>query len=202
MVHQLPDFGKIADRTADEPSEIPENLPTYTPKSSRYRFFDTSIYPALEANIVAKVMEFSQEPIPEVRSSNTIRRHGPNSPFRHHTVIQQYITSLVDRKDYPKLVKYSTTVERIEKLEQKNEWRLTLREEVPSSDKDYWWTEDFDAVVVASGHYNVPFIPHIEGLAEFAKAYPGCVEHSKSFRDPYKYEGKVLLYRAIASLDP
>jgi hypothetical protein len=44
---------------------------------------------------------------------------------------------------------------------------------------------------VASGHYTVPFIPKIPGLAEFAKSYLGAVEHSKGFRGPEKYRGKV-----------
>ena len=56
---------------------------------------------------------------------------------------------------------------------------------------DYWWSEEYDAVVVASGHYAVPFIPVIPGLKEFAARYPGSVEHTKYYRGPEKYRGKV-----------
>ena len=62
---------------------------------------------------------------------------------------------------------------------------------VERSGKDYWWHEDFDAVLVANGHYTVPWIPEIPGLQEFATKYPGKVEHSKGYRGPEKYRGKV-----------
>ena len=131
-------------------------------------------------------MEFSQEPIPDKKSSLSVQRHGIDTPFRHHAVVQQYIEDLVNRNDYQNLIEFKTTVERIER---DRTWRLILRKEV--CNQDYWWAEDFDAVIDASGHYSVPFVPRIEGLPEFANAYPGAVEHTKSFRDPQKYKGKV-----------
>lgn len=136
-------------------------------------------------------MEFSQERIPDVKSQASIHLHGPDTPFRHHTVIRGYIEGLLDRNGYQDLVKYNTTVERAEKLKSSNEWRLTLRKSGPSGEFDYWWTEHFDAVVVANGHYTVPYLPHIDGLAEFAQRYPGSVEHTKGFKGVEKYRGKV-----------
>ena len=189
--HQLPDLGKIADRKADEPLEIPPNLPTWTPHCSKYRFSETSIYPTLETNIAADAMEFSQEKIPEKLSARSVHQHGVDTPFRHHSVVQQYIEDLVDRNGYERLVKCNTTVERVQKMASGKRWRLILREERRDTDQDYWWTEDFDAVVVASGHYTVPYIPYTNGLAEFATAYPTSVEHTKSVRDPQAYWGKV-----------
>jgi len=53
--------------------------------------------------------------------------------------------------------------------------------------------EDFDAVINASGHYTVPYVPHTQGLAEFAAAYPGSVLHSKAYRGRDKYAGKVSI---------
>jgi hypothetical protein len=178
--------------TADPPHEIPENLPTYTARSSQYRHAETSVYPHLDTNIDSRVMEFSQEAIPTVRSELSISKHGPETPFRHHTVLQKYVEGLLDRNGYRDLVEYNTTVERVTKIHETGGWKVTLRKEGPSRTLDYWWTEDFNAVVVASGHYTVPFIPHIQGLVEYARTYPGSVEHSKAFRDPEKYRGKVI----------
>jgi cation diffusion facilitator CzcD-associated flavoprotein CzcO len=161
------------------------------PRSKQYRHDETSIYPLLETNIDVRVMEFSQEPIGGPRSEWSIQRHGQDTPFRHHAVIQKYVQGLLDRNGYQDLVEYNVTVERVEKLKECGIWRLTLRKSGPAKTRDYWWTEDFDAVVVASGHYTVPFVPYIEGLEEFAKAYPGSVEHSKGYRGPDKYRGKV-----------
>lgn len=191
---ELTDFTGLANRTADKPLEIPKALPAYTRRSTQNRYAETSVYPTLEASIDASVMEFSQEPIPNVKSQASVRIHGPGNPFRHHTVINRYVEDLLNRKGYQDLVEYNTTVERAEKLEESSEWRLTLRKKNGVSGQfDYWWTETLDSIVVASGHYTVPYVPHINGLAEFAQAYPGSVEHTKGFRGVDRYRGKVTL---------
>ena len=185
-VHQLP-IQALSTRSADQPIAIPKDFPSWTAKSTVYRFADTSIYPLLETNIAAQAMEFSREPIPDIKTDLSVQRHGKDTPFRHHSIIQEYIESLAD--PFQSLIRYNTTVERIEKSE--NKWQLTLR--TGDNLRDYWSIESFDAVIVASGHYTVPFIPHIDGLAEFAERYPGSVEHTKSFRDAEKYRGKRVL---------
>lgn len=87
-------------------------------------------------------------------------------------------------------------MERVEKVN--GSWKLTLRK--AGSERDYWWAEEFDAVVVASGHYTVPHVPYIDGLEEFASAYPGSVEHSKGYRGAEKYRQKVRLTDKKTSL--
>lgn len=187
------DYDGLAARTADQPLNIPENLPTRTPAVTQDRFVDSPVYPGLETNVDAGAMSFSQESIPEIRSRWSIDRHGSDTPFRHHSVIRQYIEDLFTTKGHEGLVQYHTTVERAIK-EPGQKWVLTLRrrEEHQGSPSDYWWTEVFDAVVVASGHYAVPFIPAIPGLKDFAIEHPGSVEHTKHYRGPEKYRGKVL----------
>ena len=134
-------------------------------------------------------MQFSQEPITEKASELSISLHGQDTPFRHWTVMQRYIESLVNRRGYQDLVSYNTTVERAEKVE--DQWKLTLRK--AGDETDYWWVEWFDAVVVASGHYSVPHIPHVDGLENFAWRKPGTVIHSKQFRGRDAFRGKVRL---------
>jgi len=131
-------------------------------------------------------MSFSQEPVPEGATQLSISKHGKDTPFRHHSIIRKYIESLVNRNGYEKLVSYNTTVELAEKVG--NEWRMVLRKDGDVWGEDEWWEEQFDAVVVAGGHYNVPYIPHIKGLADFERTRPGSVKHSKMFRgrDAYR----------------
>lgn len=45
--------------------------------------------------------------------------------------------------------------------------------------------------MAASGHYNTPRLPSIPGLIEWREAYSDRVEHSKSYRHPEQYAGKV-----------
>ncbi|KAJ5161062.1 hypothetical protein N7492_006454 [Penicillium capsulatum] len=188
------DYDRLAARDADKPLGIPENLPRRTPAVIQDRFMDSPVYPGLETNVDAGAMSFSQESIPEIRSRWSMDRHGVDTPFRHHSVIRQYIEDLFTTKGHDGLVQYHTTVEQaVKQSDQK--WVLTLRrrEIYQGSPSDYWWTEVFDAVVVASGHYAVPFIPAIPGLKEFAVKHPGSVEHTKHYRGPEKYRGKRVI---------
>jgi hypothetical protein len=136
-------------------------------------------------------MSFTQESIPPGGSPSSIAKHGDDTPFRHHSVIREFIQSLVDRNGYDKLVSYDTTVELAEKVG--DEWRLVLRKSIDATGEDEWWEERFDAVCVASGHFNVPYIPAITGLAEFEQAHPGSVKHSKMFRGRDLYRGKKVI---------
>ena len=183
----LNDFASLTSRTADPPIPIPQTLPALTPKLDQPRFTESSVYPYLETNVDAIPMQFSQEPFPSEKSQFSINLHGPNTPFRHWKSVRGYIEGLVNRNGYQDLVSYNTTVERVEKVG--DEWKVTLRKE--GQQNDYWWVEWFDAVVVASGHYWVPWIPKVEGLEEFEKLRPGSVLHSKHFRGRDLYKGKV-----------
>ena len=190
------DLDGLSARTADKPLQIPAKLPCRAPVVSQDRFTDSPVYPTLETNVDAGAMSFSQEAIPAVRSQWSIERHGQDTPFRHHSVIRKYVEDLFTVKGYQSLVQFDTTVERAVK-DLNGKWVLTLRRtEIGDGDEggksDYWWEEGFDAVVVASGHYAVPYIPAIPGLKEFAARYPGSVEHTKHYRGPEKYHGKVI----------
>jgi thioredoxin reductase len=54
-------------------------------------------------------------------------------------------------------------------------------------------SQEFDAVVVASGHYHAARIPDIPGLADWKRQLPHRVQHSKSYRRPEDYAGKNFL---------
>ncbi|EYE97404.1 FAD/NAD(P)-binding domain-containing protein [Aspergillus ruber CBS 135680] len=183
------DIDKLSARTADTPISIPPQLPCHAPAISQNRFADSHIYPTLETNVDASVMSFSQETIPPVRSERSIALHGPDTPFRHHTVVKKYIDDLFNRNGYQDLVEYNTTVERAVKSPESGKWELTLRRG-EKGNVDYWWTESFDGLVIATGHYSVPYIPAIPGLKEFAERYPEGVEHTKQYRGPEGYRGK------------
>lgn len=162
------------------------------------------------------------ESIPDERSAWSVAMHGPDTPFRHWEVLRRYVAGLFGRDGYGGLVAYETCVERIVKEAGSGEWVLTLRREVtPTAAKaaaaeeggggkegggmvdeegegeEEWWTERFDGVVVASGHFNVPWVPPVEGLEEFERARPGSVLHSKMYRGRDAFKGKVSFFSSI-----
>jgi cation diffusion facilitator CzcD-associated flavoprotein CzcO len=50
---------------------------------------------------------------------------------------------------------------------------------------------EFDAVVVASGHYHAPQIPDIPGLKQIKDLWPNRIWHSKRYRTPGAFTNKV-----------
>ncbi|THV67013.1 FAD/NAD(P)-binding domain-containing protein [Aureobasidium pullulans] len=195
----LTNLAALATRTADQPLELPVQVPGRVKKNGQPRWTDSSIYPYLETNVDVVTMEYTQEPISGELSARTIELHGENSPFRHWTIMRDYVTSLFQRKGYEDLVSYNTHVERVEKVG--DEWKVTLRKE--EGDEDYWWVEHFDAVIVASGHFNVPYVPAVRGLEELERQHPGSVLHSKMYRGREAYQGKrvVVVGGSVSAAD-
>ena len=52
-------------------------------------------------------------------------------------------------------------------------------------------TEDlYDAILVATGHYEVPFVPDIKGVEDWEKQHPRSIMHSKYYQNPDEYKDK------------
>ena len=63
-------------------------------------------------------------------------------------------------------------------------------------DKTLMPAERFDYLMVASGHYSVPFVPTYPGVDRF----PGRVCHSHDFRDACEFKDKRLLIVSVFTL--
>ncbi|KAL4925430.1 uncharacterized protein BDV17DRAFT_300313 [Aspergillus undulatus] len=183
-------------------NEIPDILPAFTAPVREDTTVRTGIHDALDSNVGALTMAFTHKPFPEVNSAVSVRQLGRGNPSRPFRVVAGYLEDIA--RPYLDLISFNTTVERVEKVGKK--WRVTARQSghfQRNQPVEYWWAEDFDAVVVASGHYNVPLIPEIEGLKETLKARPTAFEHSKSFRHGNDYVDKrvVVVGGNISSAD-
>ncbi|KAK1718097.1 putative dimethylaniline monooxygenase [Colletotrichum acutatum] len=190
---RIPSLRALVEQRANAPIDIPRSFPAGTPRSEKnnshqLRYSDTGIHETLHSNITPEIMAFTQEPIPQVLSDRTLSQYGPGAPFRHREVIREWIEEIFTRGGHEKLIEFSTTVELAEKRGE--EWVLTLRKVVPGKSKDYWWQETFDAVIVASGHFYLPYIPDIPGIVEFDEKFSGRIKHSKHFRDSEEFRGK------------
>ncbi|KAI6323557.1 hypothetical protein MCOR34_001810 [Pyricularia oryzae] len=198
----LSGFKRLADRTADLPVPIPEQIPAHGVAAlTQPRFADSSIYPYLETNVQDLSMQFSQEPIPADRSELSVSLYGPSTPFRHWEVLKRYVSNVIHATPgHSEVVSYDTTVELVEKVG--DEWRVVLRK-ADGRGGDHWWDERFDAVVVANGHYNVPYVPEVEGLEEMQRAMPGSILHSKYFRgrDQFRDKRVVVVGASVSAAD-
>ncbi|EOD46983.1 Flavin-containing monooxygenase [Neofusicoccum parvum] len=100
-----------------------------------------------------------------------------------------YIAEIVRVTDIGESIRYRTLVENASKRDGK--WKVTVKDlKEQDGEREVL---DFDAVVVANGHYHAPRIPKIPGLSEWKSRWPTRVEHSKAYRVPEAFRGKNVL---------
>ena len=120
-------------------------------ESSPYTLWGDLIKITCRTNVPAIAMSFSDIPF----------AYGPFVP---HHIPRQYVESYFSKHklDSSSHLSLNTTVEDlslINKSSHKEEhWKLVLRKHDPAQRVDKWWEEEFDAVVLANGHYSVPFV--------------------------------------------
>ncbi|KAJ7929165.1 FAD/NAD(P)-binding domain-containing protein [Mycena leptocephala] len=152
------------------------------------------VWKSLTSNVPAPLMHFNGFPFP------------PGTPWRlPQATLTKYIRSVyssfgINSNDENRNTSYSTRVELVEKRfdvdGNEQGWRLTLKKFIrlgSSSSKEKWWTEDFDAVVVATGTFNAPNIPNIPGLVGWSQRFPGSILHSREYRHPEMFANKSVL---------
>lgn len=102
--------------------------------------------------------------------------------------IQKYFEGYVNAFDVKKHIRFSTEVVAVAYDNATKTWRLTTRS-VGSPDAQNDETFNFDRLVVATGSFKNPLIPHIEGQEQFE----GEILHSQAFKDPTKYKDKTVV---------
>ncbi|KAK3956939.1 hypothetical protein QBC32DRAFT_57092 [Pseudoneurospora amorphoporcata] len=114
-----------------------------------------------------------------------------------HSTALQYIRSLAKRSGLDAVTEFHTRVEDVRKTSDGSKWRITTLtmekdDGIPGA-RFVQRVRDLDLVVVASGHYNMPRIPQIEGLSGWKDSFPNRVIHSKRYRNPEKYRNQNVL---------
>lgn len=164
--------------------------PTWKPQSKRDRTvkaengvtkeasFLSPIYDRLETNIPRGLMGFQDLNWP--RASQL---------FPTHETVLEYIEEY--GKDVQDLVEYETQVIEVKAADEDygGSWTVKTRNLRSNESKE----EIYGAVIVANGHFIVPYIPDIPGIQEWNAKYPGAITHSKYFRSPDDFANKKLI---------
>lgn len=107
----------------------------------------------------------------------------PSYPPRE--VLWDYIKGRVEKAGVRDWVRFRTPVRMVEWDSSENCFQVTAHDLV----RNHMYTEAFDHVVVASGHFSTPHVPYFEGLSTFN----GRVLHAHDFRDALEFRGKDVL---------
>jgi len=147
----------------------------------------SSMYRNLWSNGPKEVLEFADYTFDE-HFGRAISSYPPRP------VLWDYISGRVEKTDVRRLVRFETVVRLTSFDEDSGKFTVTS-EHLPSGETT---VEEFDHVVVASGHFSFPRIPEFAGIETF----PGIVGHAHDFRGAESLVGQdVLLIGASYSAE-
>lgn len=144
----------------------------YYPPNAPHK--DTAMYDELETNLCKEIMQFSGFPFPET---------APTFPNRTHVedYLQAYFHTFIEPNSRVD-VRQGCNVERLEKIN--GSWHIYAKHSLQA----------VDYVVVANGHFDVPYIPwHLPGLEQWISQDPMSILHSKGFESCKFSRGKNVL---------
>ncbi|CAF9921455.1 MAG: hypothetical protein ALECFALPRED_001807 [Alectoria fallacina] len=120
-----------------------------------------------------------------------------------HRVLNEYIQDTSRKTGVHLNTMYNTRVERIFKSGRL--WKMRTSSSMRDQSVSHWAERDwdFDAVVIASGHYHACRLPDILGLSAWKKRWPSRVQHSKSYRNPrgFRDQNVLLIGAGVSSTD-
>ncbi|CAI7630317.1 unnamed protein product [Penicillium glandicola] len=173
--------GGVWNYTGDEGvsnASLARPIPSQEPQQPVNGIFTSPVYDSLETNIPKSMMQFTEYPFPE-----------DTALFPPHAVVKDYLHRYADELlPYIRLQSLILDVN-LSKKHPKPEWSVTWRDLKTNE----ILVEQFDAVIVANGHHNDPYIPEISGLAEWNQAHPGSIIHSSSYRRPESFSNKKVI---------
>ena len=100
--------------------------------------------------------------------------------FPPRSVLKDYILGRANNANIKKYIRFDTTVDNI--VFNGSQFNLTSKNKLNNNIS----TEIYDKIIIASGHFSVPFIPEYEGMNTF----PGRILHSHDFRDAEEFRNK------------
>jgi trimethylamine monooxygenase len=108
----------------------------------------------------------------------------PIASYPPRAVLFDYIEGRVKNAGIRNWIRFRTVVRRVEECA-KGGFRV-IAEDLPSGEET---DEHFDHVIVASGHFSTPNMPHYPGFEHFK----GRILHAHDFRDALEFKGKEIL---------
>ena len=109
----------------------------------------------------------------------------PIASYPPREVLWDYIKGRVEKSDVRRFIRFRTTVREVTFDHASEQFIVSSHDLV----NGHTSSEEFDFVVVASGHFSVPNVPHYPGFEKFL----GRILHAHDFRDAVEFSGKDVL---------
>lgn len=142
------------------------------------------------------------------------------SPLVDLPTIKTHLKSFLLENNLEEHYRLNTSIEYVDKMGP-DKWIVVAKKSDPNKDHDDWYLESFDAVVVANGHFQIPYVPYYmsspghkgnSGIHQFNQEFPGKLVHVRDIdlwyrRELPNYESKshhrriVLVGKSFSCMD-
>ncbi|KAH7253367.1 hypothetical protein B0J15DRAFT_513588 [Fusarium solani] len=141
-------------------------------------------YSGLKNNVPTSLLYSNLKPWPKGTPENV-----------SHWEIAKYLQNLSTENGLDEVTLYNTRVESATKSLDGSTWivrtiTLLAKDGTPRVVERSW---DFDAIIVCSGHYNLPRVPDIPGLSQWKELFKDRISHTKEYRNPNRFRDKNVL---------
>ncbi len=109
----------------------------------------------------------------------------PIASYPPRAVLFDYIAGRVKKAGVRSLIRFRSTVRHVTYDDASEKFTVTVEDH--AQDREY--SEPFDCVIVATGHFSIPHVPHFDGFDSF----PGRILHAHDFRDAVEFRGQDIL---------
>lgn len=135
-----------------------------------------SVYKALWSNVPKECMEYPDYSFLEYSGGKPMSSYAPRA------VILDYIIKRAEKYDALKQVVWNSWVEGVSFDKDTQKFTVKVKNLVSGDSV----TEKFDYCIVATGHFNKPYMPKVPGT------FTGELIHSREIRDWERFKGKTL----------
>ena len=167
---------KIPEIVCYEKQEDWGGLWNYTWRTGSDQYGDTipnSMYRYLWSNGPKECLEFADYSFDE-------HFNQPIPSFPPREVLHDYILGRAKKANIKKYIQFNTTVKEVKY--NGNQFEVSAL----NKKNNTITSNNYDYLIVASGHFSVPYIPEYEGM----KSFPGRILHGHDFRDAEEFRNK------------
>ncbi|CAF3845441.1 unnamed protein product, partial [Rotaria sp. Silwood1] len=138
----------------------------------------SSMYHNLWTNLPKECSEYVDYPFDEHFGQ-------PFPSFPPRSIFYDYIRSYAGKNNVRQYIQFNTVVQWISYSENKQKFHVQIKD----LKKDKVRSEEFDYVIIATGHFSTPNIPYVDGIETFH----GRILHSHDFRFAQDFIDKHVL---------
>lgn len=185
LYEQKSKLGGLWNYTGPTDAKPPVPSVCYTDEEEKVNDQDdiSPMYKYLETNIVKEIMQYKDFPFPNECETFPTREE-----------VLKYVQNYADTIPSRVKIFLNSVVNSVEKVNDET-WKIkvSINNNGDGDGDGDELVRHYDAVVLANGHYNQPYIPNVPGLTKWSNLKSDSITHAKYFDDCLKYKDQTVL---------